>query len=109
MSQSATATLRSAVRAAVTGRDARELDAWFAPHLDGLQVERVSCGDVGMVIEAQSSAAGATCPACGAGPRGSTAATPGNWRMVRRAAVTFAEQAEGLSARYRRRSVPLLT
>jgi hypothetical protein len=29
--------------------------------------------------------------------------------MVRPAAVTFAEQVEGLSARYRRRSVPLLT
>lgn len=54
--------LRPAVCAAVTGRDARELCAWFAPHLDGVQVERVSCGDVGMVIEARSSAAGGTKP-----------------------------------------------
>jgi hypothetical protein len=61
VSQSATAALRPAV----TGRGAPELCAWFAPHLDGLQMERVSCGDVGMVIEARPSAAGATCPACG--------------------------------------------
>jgi hypothetical protein len=55
-----------ATAAAVTGRDAGELCAWFAPHLDGLLVDRVSCGDAGLVIEARSRSAGAACPACGA-------------------------------------------
>jgi hypothetical protein len=35
------------------------------PHLEGLEVERVSCGDAGVVIEARSRSAGAECPACG--------------------------------------------
>lgn len=66
MSQSAAAAIRPAAAAAVTGRDAGELCAWSAPHLDGLLVERVSCGDAGVVIEARSRPAGAACPACGA-------------------------------------------
>jgi transposase len=119
----------SPAAAAVTSRDARELCGWFAPHLDGLQVERVSCSDAGVVIEARPRTAGAVCPACGVwssqvhsgyvrtvqdGPAG------GRPVLIRLAvrrflcrnpgcpAVTFAEQAEGVSARYRRRSVPLL-
>jgi hypothetical protein len=38
------------------------------PHLDGLRVERVSCGDAGMVIEARSGVGG-----CG---------VPGLWGLV---------------------------
>jgi transposase len=115
--------------AVVTGRDARELCAWFASHLDGLRVERVSCGDAGMVIEARSGSAGAACPACGAwssrvhsGYARRVADSPAGGRpvliclAVRRflcrnpacPAVTFAEQVTGLTGRYRRRSVPLL-
>jgi len=66
VSQSATAALRPATSAAVTGSDARELYAWFAPHVGVLQVEQVICGDDGVVIEARPGSDGAACPACGA-------------------------------------------
>lgn len=128
MSESATAALRPAT-SAVTGHDARELCAWFAPHLAGLQVERVSCDDAGVMIQARSGSDGAVCPACGAwssrvhsGYARQLADCPAGGRpvliylAVRRflcrnpacPAVTFAEQADGLSVRYRRRTVPLL-
>jgi len=129
VSQCATAAVWLPSPAAVAGRDARDLCSWFAPHLDGLEIERVSCGDAGVVIEARSGSAGAACPACGSwssrvhsgylrtvqdGPAGGR---PVLIRLaVRRfvcrnpgcAAVTFAEQVAGLTGRYRRRSVPLL-
>lgn len=127
MSQSATAALRPSV--VVAGCDARELLAWLAPHLCRLVVERVSCPGSGVVIEARSGAAGAACPACGAwssrvhsGYARHLADGPAFGRpvLIRLAvrrflcrnpacpAVTFAEQVEGLTARYRRRSLPLL-
>ena len=102
------------------------------PHLRGLRVERVErvedTGDA-VVIRACCRAPQARCPACGAV---SSRVHGGYARVVadgaaggrpvlvvlsvRRfrcpdppcAKVTFAEQAAGLSARYRRRSVPLL-
>ena len=125
MSQSATAALQSAT-AAVTGRDARELCAWFAPHLGVLHVEQVTCGDTGMVIEARPGS-GAACPACGvwssrvhSGYTRQLVDSPAGGRpvLIRLAvrrflcrnpacrAVTFAGQVAGLSARYQRRSVP---
>jgi len=128
VSQSAMAARRPATDA-VTGCDARELCAWFAPHLGVLQVEQVTCGDAGVVIEARPGSDGASCPACGAwssrvhsGYTRQLADSPAGGRpvLIRLAvrrfvcrnpacpAVTFAEQVAGLSARYRRRSVPLL-
>jgi transposase len=98
------------------------------PHLKGLQVERVTCTDAGVFIDARTAPGKAACPACGVpsarvhsryarkvedGPAGGR---PVVVRLVVRRlfcgnadckAVTFAEQAEGLTARYRRRSVPL--
>lgn len=127
MSQFAMAGMRPAD--AVAGRAAGELCAWFAPHLDDLLVERVSCGDTGVVIEARPRPAAAACPACGAwsarvhsGYVRTVHDSPAGGRVVvirlavRRfwcgnagcPAVTFAEQAEGVPARYRRRSLPLL-
>jgi transposase len=99
------------------------------PHLAGLRVRRVE--DIGhaVVISASCRAGEACCPRCG---QRSARVHGGYWRVVadgaaggrpvlivlrvRRfrcrnpacPAVTFAEQAEGLTARYRRRSVPLL-
>jgi zinc-finger of transposase IS204/IS1001/IS1096/IS1165 len=129
VSQSAMAVVRPPASAAVTGRDARELCAWFAPHLAGLQAERVGCAGAGGVIEARSRPADAACPAGGAWssrvhsryPRtvqdGPAGGRPALIRLaVRRflcrnpacPAITFAEQAEGVSVPYRRRSVPLL-
>jgi transposase len=98
------------------------------PHLAGLLVDRVISAAGGVVIEARCGSAGAACPACGAwssrvhsgyartvadGPAGGL---PVLIRLrVRRffcgnascAAVTFAEQADGLTGRYLRRSLPL--
>jgi transposase len=129
VSQCATVAVGLPSPAAVAGCDARELCSWFAPHLDGLKIERISCGDGGVVIEARSRSPGAECPACGSwssrvhsgylrtvqdGPAG------GRPVLIRLAvrrfvcrnlgcpAVTFAEQVVGLTGRYRRRSVPLL-
>jgi transposase len=100
------------------------------PHLDGLLVDRVtSAGAGGVVIEARCGSAGAVCPACGtwsarvhSGYARTVADGPAGGRQVlirlrvRRffcgnpvcAAVTFAEQADGLTGRYLRRSLPLL-
>ena len=99
------------------------------PHLSGLRVHRVE--DIGhaVVISASCRAGGACCPRCGQ----ESARVHGGYSrvladgaaggrpvlivlQVRRfrcgspqcPAVTFAEQAGGLSERYRRRSVPLL-
>jgi len=107
----------------------QQLCVWLFPHLCGLVVERIEPAGAGVVIEARSRAPGAACPACGAwssrvhsgytrtvadGPAGSG---PVVIRLaVRRLfcpdpacmVVTFAEQVEGLTGRYLRRSLPLL-
>ena len=98
------------------------------PHLGGLLVDRVTFDPAGVVIEARCGPAGAKCPACGAwssrvhsGYARTVADGPAGGRLVqirlrvRRffcgnpgcAAVTFAEQVEGLTGRYLRRSLPL--
>ena len=106
-----------------------ELLFMLFPHLRGLRVGRVEDTGDAVVIRACCRALQARCPACGAV---SSRVHGGYARVVadgaaggrpvlvvlsvRRfrcpdpscAKVTFAEQAEGLSARYRRRSVPLL-
>jgi zinc-finger of transposase IS204/IS1001/IS1096/IS1165 len=99
------------------------------PHLAGLRVHRVEDAGRAVVISASCRGGQACCPRCGAA---SARVHGGYTRMVadgaaggrpvlialrvRRfrclqegcPAVTFAEQAEGVSARWRRRSVPLL-
>jgi transposase len=102
---------------------------FLLPHLRELVVEEAGCTEAGVVIRARSGAAGAACPSCGGwssrvhggyvrrvqdGPLGGRPAWI--WLRVRRFACqgqgcpvrTFAEQVPGLTARYRRRSVPLL-
>jgi len=99
------------------------------PHLAGLRVHRVEDIVHTVVISASCRAGGASCPRCGQ----ESARVHGGYSrvvadgaaggrpvlivlQVRRfrcgnpgcTAVTFAEQAAGLSERYRRRSVPLL-
>ena len=105
-----------------------ELCELFFPHLAGLCVEQVQAAGEGVVMQARSRAAGAACPACGAwssrvhswyvrtvadGPAGGR---PVVIRLaVRRflchnpacRSVTFAEQVDGLTDRYLRRSLPL--
>jgi transposase len=100
------------------------------PHLAGLRVHRVEDAGDAVVIVASCQAEAACCPRCG---QESARVHGGYARMVadgaaggrpvlivlqvRRfrcmnpecPAVTFAEQARGLSERYRRRSVPLLS
>jgi transposase len=112
------------------GRRARAAGLGFLlPHLRELVVEEAECTEAGVVIRARSGAAGAACPSCGVwssrvhggyvrrvqdGPLGGRPAWI--WLRVRRFACqgpgcparTFAEQVPGLTARYRRRSVPLL-
>ena len=99
------------------------------PHLAGLRVHRVEDRGDAVVILASSRAGTACCPSCGHGSsrvHGGYARTVADGAasgrpvlialQVRRfrclqeccPAVTFAEQADGVSARYRRRSVPLL-
>jgi len=99
------------------------------PHLAGLRADRIGCGPGGLEISARAVAAGAACRACGAwssrvhsGYARQVEDSPVAGRpVVIRLAVrrffcgnpdcprlTFAEQVEGLTARYRRRSVPLL-
>ena len=99
------------------------------PHLRGLQVDWVEGTAEAVVIFARSGSAGASCPSCGTwsvrvhsryARRLADGAAGGRpvviWLTVRRlrcgnpgcAAVTFAEQAGGLSGRYQRRSLPLL-
>src|SRR6266705_5346738 len=107
---------------------AGELCEWLFPHLSGLYVEQVHPAGAGVVMQARSRAAGAACPACGAWPSrvhsgyvrtvadGPAGGRPVVIRLaVRRflcrnracQAVTFAEQVDGLTGRYLRRSLPL--
>jgi transposase len=109
--------------------DACELCEWLFPHLAGLYVEQVQPAGEGVVMQARSRAAGAACPACGAwssrvhsGYVRTVADGPAGGRpvvirlAVRRflcrnpacQSVTFAEQVDGLTGRYLRRSLPLL-
>jgi zinc-finger of transposase IS204/IS1001/IS1096/IS1165/Transposase len=105
-----------------------DIGDWF-PHLRGLRVEGVTCTDAGIQVNARTARAPVACPACGMlssrvhsgyvrqiqdGPAGGR---PVVIRLaVRRLfcrnpacpVVTFAEQVEGLTVRYRRRSLPLL-
>jgi transposase len=101
----------------------------LVPHLRGLLIDRVRCAATGVELRARSCLAGAACRACGAwssrvhsgyvrqvqdGPLG------GRPVLIRLAVrrffcgnpgcpmTTFAEQVAGLTARYRRRSLPLL-
>ena len=99
------------------------------PHLAGLRVHRVEDAGAAVMIAASCRADSACCPRCGqasARVHGGYARTVADGAAggrpvlivlrVRRfrcrnpqcPAVTFAEQAAGLSERYRRRSVPLL-
>ena len=130
-SQSATRALPPATAGhspvAVSG--ARELCELLFPHLRGLCVEQVQPAGDGVVMQARSRAAGAACPACGAwssrvhsGYVRTVADGPSGGRpvvirlAVRRflcrnpacRSVTFAEQVDGLTGRYLRRSLPLL-
>jgi len=108
---------------------AHELCELLFPHLRGLYVEQVQPAGTGVVMQAHSRAAGAACPVCGAwssrvhsgyvrtvqdGPAGGR---PVVIRLVVRRffcrnpacpSVTFAEQVDGLTGRYLRRSLPLL-
>jgi len=125
----------SAGAATVPGRvlevsgQGEELLFMLFPHLAGLRVERVADTGEAVAIWACCRAAQARCPACGAV---SSRVHGGYARVVadgaaggrpvlivlavRRfrcpdpscAKVTFAEQVQGLTVRYRRRSVPLL-
>ena len=106
-----------------------ELLFMLFPHLRGLRVEQVEDTGDAVVIRACCRAAQAPCPACGTVSsrlHGGYARTVADGAAggrpvlialsVRRfrcpesscVKVTFTEQAEGLSLRYRRRSVPLL-
>jgi transposase len=106
-----------------------ELLLMLFPQLGGLRVEEVEDTGDAVVIRACCRAAQARCPACGAvssrvhggyarvvadGAAGGRpvliALTVRRFRCLEPSCpkVTFAEQAEGLPARYRRRSVPLL-
>jgi len=119
----------SAARVWDVAEPGQALLAVLFPHLAGLRVHRVE--DVGdaVMIAASCQADSACCPRCGqasARVHGGYARTVADGAAggrpvliilrVRRfrcrnpecPAVTFAEQAEGVSARYRRRSVPLL-
>ena len=121
--------------AAVPGRvlevsgQGEELLFMLFPHLRGLRVGQVEDTGDAVVIRASCRAAQAACPLCGAV---SARVHGGYGRVVADGAAggrpvlialsvrrfrcpepscpraTFAEQAEGVSARYRRRSVPLL-
>jgi transposase len=102
-----------------------ELCELLFPHLRGLYVEQMQPAGSGVVMQARSRAAGAACPACGAW---SSQVHSGYVRTVARGravvirlavrrfscrnpaceAVTFAEQVDGLTGRYLRRSLPLL-
>jgi transposase len=106
----------------------RALLAVLFPHLAGLRVHRVEDAGDAVMIAASCQADSACCPRCGlesARVHGGYARTVADGAAggrpvlivlrVRRfrcqnpecPAVTFAEQARGLSERYRRRSVPL--
>jgi len=108
---------------------ASELCEWLFPHLAGLYVEQLQPAGAGVVMQARSRAEGAACPACGAwssrvhsGYVRTVADGPAGGRpvVIRLAVrrflcrnpacqnVTFAEQVDGLTGRYLRRSLPLL-
>jgi len=110
-----------------TGAGAVEI-ADLLPHLRGVVVERAECTADGLVISARWQPVRAACPGCGAwssrvhsGYVRRLHDSPAGGRPVlirlgmRRLlctnpacrAVTFAGQADGLTARYQRRSVPL--
>ena len=98
------------------------------PHLAGLRIGQVRCAAASVELDAWSGSAGAACRACGtwssrvhSGYARRIEDSPvGSRPVVIRLTVrrfcknpdctqaTFAEQVEGLTARYRRRSVPLL-
>jgi transposase len=99
------------------------------PHLGGLVLERIECTGAAVEIGARSRPAGAACPACAAWSsrvhsryerRLADSAIGGRPVVIRLRvrrflcrnpaceAVTFAEQADGLTGRYLRRSLPLL-
>jgi transposase len=101
----------------------------FAPHLAGLRIEQVADEGDGVRLVASSRAVSACCSLCGfassrvhAGYQRTIADLPAGGRPVRVVLsvrrfrclepgcgrATFAEQVQGFSARYRRRSVPLL-
>ena len=130
-SQSATLALPPATagRSPVAACGGDELCEWLFPHLRGLVVERIEPAGAGVVIGARSRAPGAACPACGtwssrvhSGYARTVADGPAGGcpvmicLAVRRLfcrnpacpVVTFAEQVEGLTGRYLRRSLPLL-
>ncbi len=125
--QSAISAIPPAIVPAAAG--AVSLLGLLLPHLAGLHADQIGYGPCGLDISARPGAAGAACPACGAwssrvhsgyvrrlqdGPAG------GRSLLIRLAVrrffcknpacpkTTFAEQVAGLTARYRRRSVPLL-
>jgi transposase len=119
----------AASRSPVAACGAVELCEWLFPHLRGLYVEQVEPGGTGVVVQARSRAAGAGCPACGmwssrvhSGYVRTVADGPAGGRpvvirlAVRRFScpnpacprVTFVEQVDGVTGRYRRRSLPLL-
>jgi Transposase/zinc-finger of transposase IS204/IS1001/IS1096/IS1165 len=103
--------------------------ALLFPHLAGLRVDRVEDTGDAVVISALCRAASACCPRCG---QESSRVHGGYSRVVADGAaggrpvlialrvrrfrcqqpscpqITFAEQAQGLTSRYRRRSVPLM-
>jgi len=116
----------ASVRAAA-GRDAGLDD--LLPHLRGLLIGPVRCTAAGVVLEARSRLAGAACRACGTWSsrvhsgyvRGVQDGPLGGRPVLIRLGVrrffcgnpacpmtTFAEQVDGLTARYRRRTLPLL-
>jgi transposase len=130
-SQSAMLALPPAIadHSSAAGWGDQQLCVWLFPHLRGLLVERIEPAGAGVVIEARSAAPGAACPVCGAwssrvhsGYVRTVADGPAGGRpvvirlAVRRlfcrnpacAVVTFAEQVDGLTGRYLRRSLPLL-
>jgi transposase len=101
----------------------------LVPHLRGLLIGQVRCAAAGVELEARSCLAGAACRTCGVWSSrvhsgyvrqvqdGPLAGRPVLIRLaVRRffcgnpacPLATFAEQVTGLTARYRRRSLPLL-
>ena len=108
-------------------RDGAELGD-FLPHLRGLVVEKLDCMSSAVVLKARCSPAGAACPSCGTWssrvhssylrqvhdlPVGGRPVlihlAMRRFRCTNPACtkVTFAGQADGLTARYQRWSVPL--
>jgi transposase len=120
----------AAVGAREVSGQSEGLLALLFPHLAGLRVDRVEDTGTAVVIFASCRAASACCPTCG---QESSRVHGAYSRVVADGAaggrpvlialrvrrfrcsqpscprITFAEQAEGLTSRYRRRSVPLMT